>query len=217
MITFAVLNQKGGAGKTTIATNVAAAAHLDKKRTLLVDLDVQSSSLDWFHARKEGSSLDGLAVVKADLALALSRFREIGKGYDVVILDGPPRISDVTRAAAIAADVVLVPIQPSSLDFWAAKSTVDLLDEADGLRAELGRPKVRRLFVINRAITNSALARSAPAAFDRRELAACLHQRVAFPEACELGESVLTTEPKSEAAVEVLRLWKVASRLRGAA
>ena len=77
MLTIAVLNQKGGVGKSTLSTNLAAAAHLKGKRSLVVDLDAQGSAFDWYAARAEGSELAGLAVVKADRALSLSRFREI--------------------------------------------------------------------------------------------------------------------------------------------
>lgn len=116
VLTIAVLNQKGGVGKTTIATNLAAAAWLDGRRTLLIDLDRQGLALDWYAARAEGSKLSGLAAVKVDKALAVPRFREITVGYDVVILDGPPRLGDVTRSAAVAADTVLVPVQPGPFD-----------------------------------------------------------------------------------------------------
>jgi cellulose biosynthesis protein BcsQ len=67
MLTVAVLQQKGGSEKTTIAVNLAAAAHLEGGRTLVDDMDRQASALDWSPPRQEGSSLDGLAVVKADI------------------------------------------------------------------------------------------------------------------------------------------------------
>src|SRR5579884_1377810 len=94
MLTVAVLQQKGGSGKTTLAINLAAAAHLDGGRALVVDMDRQASAFDWSAARQDGSPLDGLAVVKADRAMALPRFKEIARGYDYVFLDGPPRLGD---------------------------------------------------------------------------------------------------------------------------
>ena len=209
-LTIAVLNQKGGAGKTTLSTSLAAAAHLGAGRTLLVDLDAQGSALDWGAARGDGSRLDGLAVVKADKALALPRFREMSAGYDVVVLDGPPRLGDVTRAAAVAADVVLVPLQASALDLWAVQQTLDLLNAADEIRAELQRPPMRRLFVLNRAIAGTTLARQVQA-LGELELVATVHQRIAFPEASAAGESVLTREAEGAAAFEVRRLWRAVS------
>ena len=112
MLTVAVLQQKGGSGKTMLAINLAAAAHLDGDRALVVDMDRQASAFDWSAARQDGSPLDGLSVVKADKAMALPRFKEIARGYDYVFLDGPPRLGDVTQSAAVAADVAVLPIQP---------------------------------------------------------------------------------------------------------
>lgn len=214
MLTIAVLNQKGGVGKTTLATNLAAAAHLEGRRTILVDLDKQGSSLEWGAARPPGSPLEGLAVVKADRALPLARFREMTGGYAVALLDSPPRLDAIARASAIAADVVLVPLQPSALDLWAIEETLTLLDEADALRAELGRAPVRRLFVVNRAISASTLAREAPAALEGHDVVGTVHQRVAFPAASAAGESVLTTDADGQAAFELRRVWRA---LRGAA
>jgi len=86
--TVVVLQQKGGSGKTTLAINLAAAAHLDGDRALVVDMDRQASAFDWSAAREDGSPLDGLSVVKADKAMALPRFKEIARGYDYGNLEG---------------------------------------------------------------------------------------------------------------------------------
>lgn len=212
-LTIAVLNQKGGVGKTSLATNLAAAAHLEGLRTLVVDMDRQGSALDWSAARVEGSKLDGLTVVKADKALALGRFREMASGYDCVILDGPPRLGDITRSAACAADVVVIPVQPGPFDLWAASETLELLDAADAIRAELGRGPVHRLFVLNRASTGTVLAREAPDALkEHGKLAGVVHQRIAFPEAAAVGESVLTVEPDGAASLEIRNLFRAIKR-----
>ena len=209
MITIAVLNQKGGVGKTSLATNLAAAAHLEGLRTLIVDMDRQGSALDWSAARVEGSKLEGLTVVKADKPLAIGRFKEMARGYDAIILDGPPRLGDVTRSAACAADVVLVPVQPGPYDLWAASETLELLDAADAIRAELGRPAVRRLFVLNRASTGTVLARETPGVLRQQgQLAGVVHQRIAFPESAAVGESVLTFEPDGAASIEIRNLFR---------
>lgn len=212
MLTIAVLNQKGGAGKTTLSTNLAAMGHLAGLRTLIIDMDRQGSALDWSAARQDGSKLTGLSVVKADKPLAVPRFAEITRGYDLVILDGPPRLGDITRSAACAADVVVLPVQPGPFDLWAVSETLDLLESADSIREELGRKPVRRMFVVNRASIGTVLARQAPGALETSgELAGTVHQRIAFPEAAAVGESVLTIEPTGAAAFEIRRVYKAVS------
>ncbi len=210
MLTVAVLQQKGGSGKTMLAINLAAAAHLDGDRALVVDMDRQASAFDWSAARQDGSPLDGLAVVKADRAIALPRFKEIARGYDYVFLDGPPRLGDVTQSAAVAADVAVMPIQPGPFDFWAVAETLESLDQADQVREQLGRPPIRRVFVLNRASTNTRLAREAEAELRKAggELAGVVHQRIAFPDAASRGESVLTSSSTEAAADDIRRLWR---------
>jgi chromosome partitioning protein len=213
--TIALLNQKGGVGKTSLAVNLGAAAHLEGRRTLLVDMDRQGSAFEWSSARREGSRLDGLTVVRADRALPAVRLREMGAGYDVVILDGPPRLGDVTRSAACAADLVLIPVQPGPFDLWATSETLELLDSADALRIELGRPAVVRSFVINRAGAGTVLARATPGALTTRApVAGVVHQRIVFAESSALGEAVLTREPRGAAAREIASLWKAIGRMR---
>lgn len=213
MLTVAVLQQKGGSGKTTLAVNLAAAAHLEGRRTLIVDMDSQASAFDWSAARVDGSRLEGLTVVKADRALPLPRLREMASGYQCVFLDGPPRLGDVTRSAAVAADVVLMPIQPGPFDFWAVAETLSALDQADAIRSELERKCVRRLFVVNRSASATRLARQAEAELSGSdagaELAGVVRQRVAFADACSRGESVLTSRGAGEAARDIRRLWRV--------
>jgi len=208
-ITIAVVNQKGGVGKSTLATNLGAAAHLSGRRTLILDLDSQGSALDWYAERKEGSRLDGLTVARSDKALTLPRFRELTSGYTVAILDGPPRLGDITRAAALASDVALIPLRPGAFDWWACSDTLKLLDSADAVRSELGRPPVRRVFVLNAADERTRLARAALEALGRvGELApVTIAPRVIYAEAATVGESVTTLAPDGPAADEISRLW----------
>jgi chromosome partitioning protein len=209
MWTIAVLNQKGGVGKSTLSTNLAAAAHVAGKRTLILDLDRQGSAFDWYNARAEGSRLEGLNVARADRALSLPKFRQLSDGYDIIICDGPPRLGEITRAAAVAADVVLIPLRPGGFDWWAASETLTTLDDADATRAELGRPTVRRVFVLNGAAPNTKIAQQALDALGGvGELApVVIHNRVAFADVALSGESVITTQPEGPAAKEIIRLF----------
>ncbi len=212
-LTIGVVNQKGGVGKSTLATNLGAAAHLGGKRTILLDLDSQGSALDWFAQRKDGSRLEGLTVARSDKALTLPRFRELTSGYEIAVLDGPPRLGDVTRAAAIACDVALIPLRPGAFDWWACSETLDLLDSADAVRTELGRPIARRVFILNAADERTRLARAALEALGQvGELApVTIAPRVVYAEAATEGESVLTLAPDGPAADEINRLWRALS------
>ncbi|HRI70412.1 MAG TPA: ParA family partition ATPase [Polyangium sp.] len=209
-ITIAVLNQKGGVGKTTLAVNLAAAAHLDGQKTLLVDLDRQGSALDWGAQRREGSKLQGLGVVKVDKALRAPHFRELTDGRDVVILDGPPRLGEFIRAAAVLTDVVVMPIQPGAFDLWAASETIADLDHADEIRAEFGREKVRRLFVMNRVVKGTLFSVEAPKALEETGTLAktVIHQRAAYVRTVAEGESVLTQRLDPHAVDEILALYR---------
>lgn len=209
----AVLQQKGGCGKTTLAINLAAAAHLEGRQTLLIDMDRQGSALDWSAARKEGSKLEGLSVVSADRALAFPRYAEITRGYEVTVIDGAPRLDGITRSAAVAADVALLPVQPGAFDFWAVAETVEALDGADEIRAELGRAPIVRAFVLNRAPRGTRLSRDGEAELRLGgKLIGIVHQRVAFAESAARGESVFTTPGALLAASDVERLWRAVKK-----
>jgi chromosome partitioning protein len=120
------------------------------------------------------------------------------------------QVGDVTQAAAVAADVVLLPIQPGPFDFWAVAETLESLDHADQIREQLGRAPVRRVFVVNRSSPNTKLAREAELALGTAngELAGTVRQRIAFADAASRGESVLTLDAAEPAALEIRRLWR---------
>jgi chromosome partitioning protein len=219
MFSVAVLHQKGGSGKTTLAICLAAAAHLEGHRTTLIDLDSQASALAWSAERPEGSRLAGisvaLAVAPSHRKVPLSSLRDLTAAYDVAILDGPAREPGITRSAAAFADVALVPIAPGPTDLWSVRDTVESLDAADEVRADLGLPPVRRAFVVNAARKGSVLQREAQAEIEA-SLGDCLgtvHHRVSLPAALSRGETVLTLPVATEAAVEITRLWRA---LKGA-
>ena len=209
MYKIAVINQKGGTGKTTIACNLTSAAHLAGKRTLILDLDTQGSALDWFAAREETSALMGLAVAKVDRVLTRPALAQLTRGYDVVVLDAPPHLGDMTRSAAVAADTVVIPVQPSPHDLWASQRTLATLDSADAIRAQLEIAPVRRIFVVNRAVAGTVIAREAQAALAGVGVVAdvSICQRIAFAESASCGESVLTSDPRGKAANEIRALF----------
>lgn len=207
--TIALVNQKGGVGKTTLSTNLAAVGHLHGLRTIILDLDAQGSALDWQAARVDGSKLEGLSVCKVDRPLTRPALASLTAGYDLAILDAPPRLGDMTQSAAVAADLVLVPLQASPLDLWAASETLATLARADAIREQLGLKPTNRLVVLNRVQVGTNLGRqAAEAAADIAKIASVtLHQRVAFAACASSGEGVVTMEPESLAAAEIRALF----------
>ena len=196
-----LLNQKGGVGKTTLAVHIASALALRGHRVLLVDADPQGSALDWSASRQTDALFPVIGLPTKNL------HREIMPhlpNYDDIVIDGPPRVNELARAAIIAADIVLVPVQPSPYDVWAAKEIVELLSEASVFKSDQ-----KSAFVINRKIVNTAIGRDVAEALADYALpvfAASISQRVAFAESAAQGSTVLELEPGSTASQEMGRL-----------
>ena len=197
-----VLNQKGGVGKTTIAVNLASCYSQAGLRVLLVDADPQASALAWSGVREMLPAFVVVGMAKPTLHRELPAW---AKHYDVVVIDGPPRVNELARAAILASDMVLIPVQPSPYDVWAAAETVQLIREARIYREDL-----RAAFVINRKITTTAIGRDFATALEQfpepPALDAPLVQRVVYAESAARGLSVLEAAPRSEAARELKRL-----------
>jgi len=214
---IAVLNQKGGVGKSMVCQNLAAAAHLAGQRTLLLDLDAQGTSWDWFAQRQPQSRLRGLVVQKVDRVLTQALYVDLTKGFDVVIFDGPPALGKVTQAAAVAADVVLIPLRAGPAEWWAASTTVETLDHADSIREQLGRPPVRRLWMLNELdarVKEAQFIEQALLDAKLELLPVRWASRVAYNRARGVGEATVSADPDSAAAHEVTALYEAVFALR---
>jgi len=200
---IALLNQKGGVGKTTLAVHLAEVLSRLDKSVLLVDADPQGSALDWAANRPDDPRFPVIGLPKPTLHRELPA---IAKNHDFVLIDGPPRVNELARAAIMASDVVLIPVQPSPFDVWAAKEIVDLLREASAFKEN-----IKSAFVINRKIVNTAIGRDvveALSSYPIPVLKTSIGQRVAFAECAAQGLTVLHTDPNGPASQEVLSLAK---------
>ena len=197
------MNQKGGAGKTTLALNIAAAMAADKKKVLLIDADPQQTAQDWAAIRTAAPTFQVVGLAKPVLHRDLPK---LAADYDHVVIDGAPRNYEVARSAIASADYVLIPVQPSGADFWASRETVTLVKEASGFKETQ-----KAAFVISRKIGRTVLGRTiqqALAGFELPILKAGTTQRVIYAEALTGGTTVIEMQPYSEASYEIKRILK---------
>lgn len=201
MHVIAVLNQKGGAGKTTIATHLARALQIGGADVLLIDSDPQGSARDWAAVRED----QPVTVVGIDRAKILDRDLKNIARKDFVVIDGAPQAADLAVSAIKAANFILIPVQPSPYDIWATAELVDLVKQ----RMEITDGKLRAAFVVSRAIKGTRIGNEITDALNGYGLpilATRITQRVSYPGSAAAGSTVLDLEPDSEAAREMTAL-----------
>jgi chromosome partitioning protein len=201
MAVISIAQQKGGAGKTTLAVQLGVAWLLTGKRVAMLDIDPQASLFTWFNLRRRrlGDGEGGLVVQGLSgwrLGSELGRMR---REFDLVLVDSPPHAETDARGAIRAADLVLLPCQPNALDLWASKATLDLA-EAAGTDA---------LLVLNRVPARGRAADAIRGEIEGERwplAAASLGNRQAFAASIGEGRGVAETAPRSPAGQEVAAL-----------
>ena len=195
MKVIAVLNQKGGSGKTTIATHLARALQLQGSSVLLVDSDKQCSARDW-SAVDESNPVTVIGLDRPTLDRDLKNISD----KDFVVIDGSPQATDLAVSAIKAADFVLIPVQPSPYDIWATSDLVDLVKQ----RIEMTDNRLKSAFVVSRAIKNTKIGGEVSEVlieYGLPVLNARIVQRIAYPNSAAIGKTVFETESKSSDAV----------------
>lgn len=198
-VVITVAQQKGGAGKTMLAANLAAALPAGKTVALL-DIDPQHSLARW-HALRMVRAVPAREVTFSDVAgwRLAGELERLRKAHDYVLIDSPPQIDSDARRAIRGADLVVVPLQPSPPDLWAAEGTLKLA-------AEEKRPSC---LVLNRAPAAGRLRASMEAELAKRGLVvlpATLGNRAAYAQAFAEGLGVVEAAPRSAAAAELRTL-----------
>ena len=195
---IAVLNQKGGAGKTTLSTNLARALQLDGDKVLLIDSDPQGSARDW-NAAGNGELLPVVGLDRPTLAKDIQAIQD---NQDWLIIDGAPQIAELAVAAIKCADMILIPVQPSPYDVWACEDLVEIIKT----RQEVTNGKPKAAFIISRVIKNTQLSKEIGEALTGYGLPVFKNftsQRVIYPKSAATGLTVLDAESSGDAAAEI--------------
>jgi len=214
-----IAQQKGGAGKTTVAAHLAVGLAETKKKVACIDLDPQASLSTW--ARVRAGKLGGannIHCVSCNAYALDETIKKLSEAYDCIIIDSPPHIEIEARQAIRSADLVIIPVQPSPTDLWATKASI-ILAEQEQVNAKI---------LLNRVSSNSRLGKSIRSVFERQApqmlLKSQLGNRVGFAASILDGLTVTETESNSSLAnvetkalvKEVLKCFDAAKKTKAA-
>jgi chromosome partitioning protein len=196
MQVIAIVSQKGGVGKSTIAVHLATEANAQGQRVLLLDLDPQGSAMEWA-SRRGDRPPDVSGANPASVAKEIERAK--ADGYDLVVIDTAPHADHAALQAARVADLVAIPCRPSTFDIAAISATLDLCKLANK----------QAVVVINAAPIRSRVTTEAEEAIAEKGgkvSPAVIRQRVAFQHCMIGGRTAAEFEPGGAAAHEITRL-----------
>jgi chromosome partitioning protein len=212
MAIIAVAGRKGGVGKSTIVGNLAAEFADMGKSVIVLDADPQHSVAAWA-AQGEGMLSRCVEKIAGPSAEALRvRARAAEKAADVVLIDTPPGMAEITYQAALVADLVLLPCGPSPLDLFSLKEALSLALKARAERRSK-RPRIR--FVPSKVLMNTNLGRSLSASLEAmgKKVLPPIGQRIVVAEAVESGLTVREFAPNSVSGAEFHQLAKAVQKL----
>jgi chromosome partitioning protein len=205
---IAIVNQKGGAGKSTIAVHMARWLHRQKKEVLVIDADGQRTSSIWIESLENQIAVQ----VLQDPDALLEQLPHLAKQHEWIIVDGPATLSETTRAAVLWADLALIPCQPAGVDLASTSDTIRLVRQAQAIRGGL---PCAALF-LNKAIKGTRLKDEAIAVLRQVQeivlLETIIHQRQIITDSFSQGATVfdLTGTPAGVARRELNSLFQQA-------
>lgn len=193
---IALLQLKGGAGKTTIAANLCGFFLGQDKSVLTVDADMPQGTLSaWAALSPENEKHEHVSVSNAEELLNVLQQAE-GE-FDIVIVDAPPRLADMMKAILFVSDLVLLPLAPTSPDIWSTSDMLPMIQEA-----EREKPLNLRLVFNKFKPTNRAkeIRDQAIEALGLPQINTALSDYVAYPDVVGIGSHVLKhNHPKAKA------------------
>ncbi len=197
---ISIVQQKGGSGKTTVSANLAV-AWSKQFSVAILDVDPQGSLGEWYEAREErlGENGTGLSFRTASGWGARREGQRLARDHDIVLIDTPPKSDLDAKPAVMAADLVIVPVQPSPVDLWATAQTLEMVISEGGVA----------MLVVNRVPPRASLTEEMVAvmqSFDSFTAATRLGNRTAFAASMGNGSSVFETQPTGKAAQEAAAL-----------
>lgn len=198
MPTVAIISQKGGAGKTTLAIHLAAAAHENGRVALIVDTDPQATASQWAAWRGDGPPE---VIDSPPPRLAAKVKAAAGQGAELIVIDTPPHADSAARAAVEIADLVLIPCRPSAFDLSAIQTSaklVQLLRKPAFVVFTAGAPNAPRVYAEAGELVESYGTPVCPV---------IVPDRAAYRHASAEGKSVMETEPAGRAASDIRQLY----------
>jgi len=197
MKTIAILSQKGGAGKTTLALHLAVATEQAGKTCVVLDLDPQASATQWKDSRQEEKPAV-ISLQAARLGAVMNAAQK--EGAELILIDTAPHSESASLAAARMSDLILIPCRPAILDLRAIRNTIDI-----------ARIAQKPVFVVFNSVSSRGTltqdAENAVAAYQVEVAPVRLGQRAAFVNALTSGKAAQEYEPKSKAAEEIQKLY----------
>ena len=210
----AVCGIKGGVGKSTVAVGLAAEGIARGRKVLLVDGDTQGTARTWAEvASEQGHPVPAVVAMGATMHQP-GQLDRVGAGFDLVVIDCPPRASDVQRSALMACDLAVLPCGPSASDTWAVASSVELVTAARAVR-----PALHAVIVVTKRQGRTALGRVVRESLAETGLPILqteLFYRIAYQESLAAGQGVGAYAPSTPAAFEIRRLYDELHAHRGA-